>query len=122
LISLGPLKIAFAKKIALDQLVFAPIAIGCITAVVTLADGKSQKDVENKLKTDYFQILGTNYKVSSPALLIIPRTRSTIVCLVQFSDLAASSMRQFFSGSTRLQSIGDPISCSRMERVLVVEA
>ena len=59
----GSRKVAFAKKIALDQLIFAPIALGCITAVVTLADGKTQEEVEDKLKTEYFQILGTNYKV-----------------------------------------------------------
>lgn len=62
-------KVAFAKRIALDQLVFAPIAIGCITAAVTLADGKTQEEVENKLKTDFFSILGTNYKVSSRSVV-----------------------------------------------------
>lgn len=59
----GSLKITLVKKIALDQLLFAPIALACIMMAVAFLDGKNKKEIEIKLKQDYFHILLTNYKV-----------------------------------------------------------
>ncbi|XKL65143.1 hypothetical protein PGB90_005229 [Kerria lacca] len=59
----GSLKLTFIKKIALDQLIFAPFAIAFITIFIAFIDGKTKNEIEIKLKRDYVDILCTNYKV-----------------------------------------------------------
>lgn len=52
------------KKVALDQLLFAPCAIAGLTTAVWLLEGRAIREINDKLKNEYFSILSSNYKVS----------------------------------------------------------
>lgn len=74
------MKTVFIKKVVLDQLCFAPIAIAGVTVLVALIDGKTKRDIEYKLKQDYFHILIANYKVSVMIVIFCALFDSCYVC------------------------------------------
>lgn len=57
------MKYVLVKKIAMDQVIFAPFAVGSITSMTAYLDGKNAKEIQQKLQTDFFSILMANYKV-----------------------------------------------------------
>ncbi|KAL7276248.1 hypothetical protein RUND412_000755 [Rhizina undulata] len=55
--------VAPLKKVALDQIIFAPAGLGAFFSYMTLAEGGSRKDVVEKLDNVYFTALKSNYMV-----------------------------------------------------------
>lgn len=53
-----------AKKVVLDQFVFAPSFLAVVISFLNLAHGKSVSQVKEKMKADYVPILKANYMVS----------------------------------------------------------
>ncbi|CAO1378730.1 unnamed protein product [Diamesa hyperborea] len=58
------------KKVALDQVLFAPIFLGSLIGLISALQGKNVAEIKSKLETDYTDILITNYKVW-PAVQLI---------------------------------------------------
>jgi protein Mpv17 len=58
----GSMRNAF-KKVACDQLLFAPIGMGLFLTVTTLMEGKSFEEAKQKLKKDYVRGMKANYTV-----------------------------------------------------------
>ncbi|KAG8248961.1 Protein Mpv17 [Homalodisca vitripennis] len=58
----GGVKILF-KKIACDQLLFAPFFLGCLMCTIDTLKGKSVQETKEDLKNNYPEILLSNYKV-----------------------------------------------------------
>ncbi|XP_046665270.1 protein Mpv17-like [Homalodisca vitripennis] len=60
----GGVKILF-KKIACDQLLFAPffLVVGCLMCTIDTLKGKSVQETKEDLKNNYPEILLSNYKV-----------------------------------------------------------
>ncbi|XP_055640067.1 protein Mpv17 [Toxorhynchites rutilus septentrionalis] len=51
------------KKVALDQLIFAPVFLGTFIGTVGLFQGNNRLEIERKLKNEYTDILLTNYYI-----------------------------------------------------------
>ncbi|XP_058454324.1 protein Mpv17 [Malaya genurostris] len=51
------------KKVALDQLVFAPVFLGLLIGTIGLLQGHNKDEIEAKLKNEYTDILRTNYYI-----------------------------------------------------------
>jgi len=51
------------KMVAFDQLVFAPIGIGCFFTVMTIAEGGGRRAVTHKLRDMYLPTLKANFMV-----------------------------------------------------------
>lgn len=51
------------KMVALDQLIFAPIGIGCFFTVMTIAEGGGRRAVTHKLRDMYLPTLKANFMV-----------------------------------------------------------
>lgn len=51
------------KKVALDQLVFAPVFLGTLIGTIGLLQGNNREQIERKLRTEYSDILLTNYYI-----------------------------------------------------------
>ncbi|KFA65651.1 hypothetical protein S40285_09164 [Stachybotrys chlorohalonatus IBT 40285] len=58
------------KRVAFDQLVFAPIGVGIFFTVMTVAEGGGKRAVSNKLRDMYVPTLKANYLVW-PAVQIV---------------------------------------------------
>lgn len=58
------------KRVALDQLVFAPFGVGLFFTVMTIAEGGGRRAVSNKLRDMYVPTLKANYVVW-PAVQVI---------------------------------------------------
>jgi len=58
------------KRVAFDQLVFAPFGIACFFTVMTIAEGGGRRAVQNKLRDMYVPTLKANFTVW-PAVQII---------------------------------------------------
>jgi len=58
------------KRVAVDQIVFAPISVGLFFTVMTIAEGGGRRAVALKLKDTYLPTLKANYMVW-PAVQII---------------------------------------------------
>ena len=62
---IGPLaKRAALKKMAADQLFFAPSFLTIFVSYMALTQGGGKQEIIQKLKKEYLQILTTNYKVN----------------------------------------------------------
>ncbi|XP_065207187.1 protein Mpv17 [Planococcus citri] len=57
------LKFVLVRKIAMDQMIFAPFAVGSITSLVSFFDGQTTQEVKQRLQADFFTILLNNYKL-----------------------------------------------------------
>lgn len=55
--------VATFKKVALDQLVFAPVFLGTLIGTIGLLQGNNREQIERKLKNEYTDILLTNYYI-----------------------------------------------------------
>ncbi|XP_055717004.1 protein Mpv17 [Phlebotomus papatasi] len=55
------LKIKTLKKVALDQLIFAPTFMMAFLGVVGVMKGQNRVEIEEKIRADYLDILLTNY-------------------------------------------------------------
>jgi len=51
------------KMVAFDQLIFAPIGIGCFFTVMTIAEGGGRRAVSHKLRDMYLPTLKANFMV-----------------------------------------------------------
>lgn len=51
------------KKVALDQLVFAPIFLGFLLGVLGAMQGQTMDENVKNIKRDYLDVLANNYKV-----------------------------------------------------------
>ncbi|KAK2726192.1 protein Mpv17-like [Artemia franciscana] len=61
---IGPLaKRAALKKMAADQLFFAPSFLTIFVSYMALTQGGGKQEIIQKLKKEYLQILTTNYKI-----------------------------------------------------------
>lgn len=58
------------KRVAFDQLIFAPFGIGCFFTVMTVAEGGGRRAVAHKLRDMYIPTLKANFMVW-PAVQII---------------------------------------------------
>lgn len=58
------------KRVAVDQLVFAPFGVGLFFTVMTIAEGGGKRAVSNKLRDMYVPTLKANYVVW-PAVQVI---------------------------------------------------
>lgn len=58
------------KRVAMDQLVFAPVGLGVFFTVMTVAEGGGRRAVSNKLRDMYVPTLKANYLVW-PAVQIV---------------------------------------------------
>ncbi|KAI2621834.1 hypothetical protein GGR54DRAFT_83732 [Hypoxylon sp. NC1633] len=58
------------KRVAFDQLIFAPFGIGCFFTVMTIAEGGGRRAVAHKLRDMYIPTLKANFMVW-PAVQII---------------------------------------------------
>ncbi|KAI0018405.1 Mpv17 [Xylariomycetidae sp. FL0641] len=58
------------KRVAMDQLVFAPFGIGCFFTVMTVAEGGGRRAVAHKLRDMYIPTLKANF-IIWPAVQII---------------------------------------------------
>lgn len=57
-------KLAALRKVAMDQLLFAPPFLALIMTVVASAQGDSLVRIKQRLSEDYMDVLKSNYKVS----------------------------------------------------------
>ncbi|XP_055612592.1 protein Mpv17-like [Uranotaenia lowii] len=55
--------VATFKKVALDQLVFAPIFLGTLIGTIGFLQGNNKTEIESKLRNEYKDILLTNYYI-----------------------------------------------------------
>lgn len=55
------IKIKTLKKVALDQLIFAPTFMMAFLGVVGVMKGQNRVEIEEKIRADYLDILLTNY-------------------------------------------------------------
>ncbi|XP_006612128.1 protein Mpv17 [Apis dorsata] len=55
--------IAVLKKVACDQLIFAPAGLGIVLTTVGLLQGKDFEQIKTKLSNEYLDILLNNYKI-----------------------------------------------------------
>lgn len=62
-VNFSSLRLVLFKKLALDQFIFAPCALACITTLLSLSDGKNMEEIKEKMQTDYLSVLFANYKV-----------------------------------------------------------
>lgn len=51
------------KKVALDQLLFAPICLGVFLSSISFVQGNSIEETKRHVKHNYYDILTTNYKI-----------------------------------------------------------
>jgi protein Mpv17 len=51
------------KKVALDQIIFAPIFLGAFLGTLGVLQGQSVAQIEKKVKNEYTDVLKTNYKI-----------------------------------------------------------
>uniref|UniRef100_A0A1B6EVZ7 Mitochondrial inner membrane protein Mpv17 n=1 Tax=Cuerna arida TaxID=1464854 RepID=A0A1B6EVZ7_9HEMI len=58
----GGVKVLF-KKIACDQLIFAPIFLGCLMFTIDTLKGTPMQEIREDLKHNYPEVLLSNYKV-----------------------------------------------------------
>ncbi|KAJ4287855.1 hypothetical protein N0V88_007566 [Collariella sp. IMI 366227] len=58
------------KRVAFDQLIFAPFGVGCFFTAMTLAEGGGKTEVAHKLRDMYVPTLKANY-VLWPAVQVI---------------------------------------------------
>jgi hypothetical protein len=58
------------KRVAFDQLVFAPVGVGIFFTVMTIAEGGGKRAVQNKLRDMYVPTLKANYLVW-PAVQVV---------------------------------------------------
>ena len=58
------------KKVAADQIVFAPVFIGILISAIGSLQGSSPAQIRAKLEKEYPDILKTNYKIW-PAVQLI---------------------------------------------------
>jgi protein Mpv17 len=58
------------KRVAFDQLIFAPFGLGCFFTAMTLAEGGGKTEVVNKMRDMYVPTLKANY-VLWPAVQVI---------------------------------------------------
>ncbi|XP_050101196.1 protein Mpv17 [Anopheles aquasalis] len=59
----GSKAITTLKKVALDQLIFAPIFLGTLIGTIGMLQGNNLKEIKRKLNHEYTDILLTNYYV-----------------------------------------------------------
>jgi protein Mpv17 len=77
-----------AKRITLDQTIFAPVFLGGFLTVLGITDGKSSQQIWDKLYQDYPQVLRSNYMLW-PAAQIITFTVVPLQHRVGFVSLVA---------------------------------
>jgi len=58
------------KRVAMDQLIFAPVGLGCFFTFMTVAEGGGKKEVASKFDDLYLRTLRANY-ILWPAVQII---------------------------------------------------
>lgn len=58
------------KRVAFDQLIFAPLGVGCFFTAMTLAEGGGRREVGHKLRDMYVPTLKANYMVW-PAVQVV---------------------------------------------------
>ncbi|XP_055846171.1 mpv17-like protein [Episyrphus balteatus] len=58
------------KKVALDQIAFAPFFIGAFTTTLGVIQGHKPSEIMESLRTDYFEVLKSNYMLWPAAQLV----------------------------------------------------
>jgi hypothetical protein len=83
-----------AKKVAVDQLVAAPVLLFTVMSSVSLMEGHTGEHTKEKLKRDYFEVLLTNYKVSqfskfphvmTNVFIMQTKNGGRLICIIYFS-------------------------------------
>lgn len=57
------------KKVACDQLLFAPTFIAVLLVTIGICQGKDIEKLKVKMRNEYSDILVTNYKVTNDYIL-----------------------------------------------------
>ncbi|XP_055913172.1 mpv17-like protein [Eupeodes corollae] len=58
------------KKVAIDQILWAPFFIGSFTVVLGVVQGLKPNEIKERLQTDYVEVLKSNYKLWPAAQLV----------------------------------------------------
>ena len=64
-------KIAAVKKVALDQLLFAPLFVATFLTILGTTQRKSSREIKNQFEKDYVDIILSHWMVSSVTILLI---------------------------------------------------
>ncbi|KAJ1722087.1 hypothetical protein LPJ53_003456 [Coemansia erecta] len=88
--------LAVGKRMAADQVVFAPVAIATFFAVMGTMEGKSVDEVRSGLRDRYPQALAGNY-VLWPAAQLINFSLVPLIYRVPFSSLVSIAWNTYLS-------------------------
>lgn len=80
------------KRVAADQLIFAPFGVAAFFTAMTLAEGGGKQGVKQKMKDMYFPTLKANYVLWPAAQVVNFRLMPVQFQLVSFDDYSVKGI------------------------------